>query len=473
MKKVLLGFIVILLIMSNVSYANQENYNEKTYENYNIEQDNSYDKEESSEKELEEDEEKDNAYEDEENQSNDKIVVSKEDINESQSEKITKNIYTGIPTQTIEDGEYEIRTAMDNNKIFDIGGGSINSGAKLQIWYDSNVEQQRFIVKYIGDGYYKITVKKSNKVLDVTGAGIQNGTSVQQYDSNNTDAQKWIIKETEDGYYNIISKCNGLYTTAVGDSAGASILMYEYNNSNSQKFIFDKVLKEKGKQSIEDGEYEIRTAMDNNKIFDIGGGSINSGAKLQIWYDSNVEQQRFIVKYIGDGYYKITVRKSNKVLDVAGAGIQNGTSVQQYDSNNTDAQKWIIKETEDGYYNIISKCNGLYTTVVSDSAGASILMYEDSNSSLQKFTFEKIVPEKGKQSLEDGVYEIRTAVNNNKIFDIAGGTTQSGAKLQIWDDSNVPQQRFIVKYIGDGYYKITVKKSEKVLDVVGRDYGKW
>ena len=249
--------------------------------------------------------------------------------------------------------------------------------------------------------------------------------------------------------------------------------MYEDNNSSSQKFIFDKVLKEKGKQSIEDGEYEIRTVTDNNKIFDIGGGSINSGAKIQLWYDSNVEQQRFIVKYIGDGYYKITVRKSNKVLDVTGAGIQNGTSVQQYDSNNTDAQKWIIKETEDGYYNIISKCNGLYITAVSDSAGASILMYEDNNNSSQKFTFEKIVPEKGKQSLEDGVYEIRTAVNNNKIFDIAGGTTQSGAKLQIWDDSNVPQQRFIINYISNGYYKITVRKSGKVLDVVGRDYGKW
>ena len=66
------------------------------------------------------------------------------------------------------------------------------------------------------------------------------------------------------------------------------------------------------------------------------------GAKLQIWQDCNVEQQRFIVKYMGDGYYKITVRKSNKVLDVEGASIKTGTSIQQYESNNTDAQRWIL-----------------------------------------------------------------------------------------------------------------------------------
>ena len=371
--------------------------------------------------------------------------------------------------QSIEDGEYEIRTVSDKNMIFDIDGGSNSSGAKLQIWQDCNVKQQRFIVKYMGDGCYKITIRKSNKVLDVVGADIQNGTLIQQYDSNNTDAQRWIIKETEDGYYNIISKCNGLYGTVTDNRLGAKICMYESNGENSQKFIFDKVLKEKGEQSIEDGEYEIRTVIDKNMIFDIDGGSNSSGAKLQIWQDCNVKQQRFIVKYMGDGCYKITIRKSNKVLDVVGADIQNGTLIQQYDSNNTDAQRWIIKETEDGYYNIISKCNGLYGTVTDNRLGAKICMYESSGNDSQKFIFDKVLKEKGKQSIEDGEYEIRTVSDKNMIFDIDGGSNSSGAKLQIWQDCNVKQQRFIVKYMGDGCYKITIRKSNKVLDVVGAD----
>ena len=301
--------------------------------------------------------------------------------------------------QTIEDGEYEIRSAINSNRIFDIKDGSNNSGAKLQLCDDCNVEQQRFIVKYIREGFYKITVRKSKKKLDVTGGELQEGISIQQYDENNTDAQSWIIKETEDGYYNIISKCNGLYITDSSNVAswGAQILMYEKNNSNAQKFVFEKIVEEKGIKSLEDGLYEIRLAINDNKVLDIAGGSIDSGAKLQVWEDSNVPQQRFIIKYIGEGLYKILVRKSEKALDVTDGVMQNGNSIQQWDFNNTDAQKWIIKENEDNTYSIISKGTGLYMTLASDNAnnGTSILTFGKNNTENQKFTFEKITEKKG------------------------------------------------------------------------------
>ena len=135
--------------------------------------------------------------------------------------------------------------------------------------------------------------------MDVSNAGKENGTKIQQYDSNNTDAQKWIINKTDDGKYNIISKCNGLYATTTQNQNGSALLMYESNGGNSQKFVFDKVLKDVGTKTITDGEYEIRTAINNNKVLDIDGGSSASGARLQIWDDSDVFQQRFIVKYLG------------------------------------------------------------------------------------------------------------------------------------------------------------------------------
>lgn len=400
-----------------------------------------------------------------------KLLMYEEDEKESSQKFVFDKIKIEKGTQSIDDGEYEIRTILNSKRIFDIESGSYASQAKLQIWDDCNVTQQRYFVKYIGDGYYKITVRHSNKVLDVEGAGTLEGTGVQQYDSNGTDAQKWIIKENDDGTFFIISKSNNLYLTLANESSncGTKVLMYEHkDNDMSQKFVFDKVIKEKGKKTLENGEYEIRTAIDSNMIFDIDGGVSESGAKLQLWNDCNVMQQRYILEYIGNGYYKVIVRKSGKVLDVEGASIQEKTKIQQYDSNNTDAQKWIIKRNDDNTYSIISNCNGLYMTLPDSrsSCGTQILMYENKGDISQKFIFEKITEEVGSKTIEDGTYEIRTVLNKNKVFDIDLGSTESGANLQIWEDSNVPQQRFYVRYIGNGLYSITVKKSNKVLDVV-------
>ena len=391
--------------------------------------------------------------------------------NKSNQEFVFEKIKIEKGVQSIDDDDYEIRTATDDEKIFDIEGGSSQSKAKLQIWNDCDVLQQRYNIKYIGNGYYKIIAKISNKVLDVENGGLYEGTKVQQYDWNNTDAQKWIIKKNEDSTYSIISKCNNLALTIEGNdvTCGTKIVLCESNDNNlKQKFIFDKVVKENRTKTIENGEYKIRIEEDNNKIFDIKGGSNELRAKLQIWNDCNVKQQRYIVNYIGDGYYKITARNSNKVLDVENGGLYEGTKVQQYDWNNTDAQKWIIKKNEDDTYSIISKCNGLYITVPNSNTacGTELLLNKEKNDKSQRLKFEKVNEEIGKKTIEDGTYEIKSVMNNNKVFDIVSGSTESGAKLQMWEDANVPQQRFNIKYIENGLYSLTVKRSGKVLDVV-------
>ena len=378
---------------------------------------------------------------------------------------ITKSI------ERIEDGEYEIRTVVNSNRVFDIGGGSVLNGARLQIWDDANVLQQRFYIKHIGDNYYCITVRKSDKVLDVQGGSSFPATPVQQFSSNGTEAQQWRIYRTSDGYYSIESRCNGLFMECVDDNAacGTQIIVNPENNRITQKFKLDKVLKDKGIKTVEDGEYEIRCSLNENEIFDIGGGSVLDGAKLQLWHDAEVTQQRYIVKYMNNGYYKITVSKSQKVLEVQDSSISNNTPVQQSDYKGTDAQQWIIKDAGDGYYSIVSKCNGLYMDVSNENSlcGSPIIVSDLNNKQSQRFIFDKVLKEKGTRSLEDGEYEIKSVLNENKVFDIGGGSTADGAKVQLWNDVDVPQQRFLLKYIDDGFYSITAKNSNRVLDVPG------
>ena len=163
--------------------------------------------------------------------------------------------------------------------------------------------------------------------------------------------------------------------------------MYKANGSIAQKFIFEAT----SAQAIENGMYEIQTALNTNKVLDVSGGSTANFANIQIWGRSDVNQQKFNVTHLGNNYYTIQAVHSKKVLDVAGAGKTNGTNIQQYASNNSDAQKWLIKDLGDGYYSIISKCNNLYLDIAGASTkdGTNVQMYKGNHTASQKFKFVK------------------------------------------------------------------------------------
>ena len=359
-----------------------------------------------------------------------------------------------------------------------MAGGYTYNEANVQLYTYMGLKSQQFNVKYLGDGYYSITAVHSGKMLDVAGAGKTNETNVQQYQSNNHDAQKWIIKDVGNGYYNIISKWNGLYLDVKEAKASNenNIQMYQNNGNNAQKFKFEKV-DDNITKTIEDGKYEIVTALNENLCLDVAGGYTYNEANVQLYTYMGLRNQQFNVKYLGDGYYSITAVHSGKMLDVAGAGKTNGTNVQQYQSNNHDAQKWIIKDVGNGYYNIISKWNGLYLDVKEAKAsnGTNIQMYQNNGNNSQKFKFKKIedISENGKKTIEDGRYKIVTALDENLCLDVAGGYKYNEANVQLYTYMDLRSQRFDVKYIGDGYYTIVAVHSKKVLEVAssGKNQG--
>ena len=201
-------------------------------------------------------------------------------------------------------------------------------------------------------------------------------------------------------------------------------------------------------QVIENGTYEIELAINTKKAVDISQASTQTGANVQIWDKCNGAQQRFQITYLKDGYYTIKNIKSGKLLDVSGAGKSVGTNVQQWESNSTDAQKWKIEKNSDGNFYIISKCNGLFFTFKNESVenGTNIEMGKNK----QLFKFNKITTIKGSKTLNDGIYKIATALNKNKVIDISEASMISGANVQIWDYVNVKQQKFYLKYDGNG-----------------------
>ena len=298
--------------------------------------------------------------------------------------------------ENILDGTYVIKTVLNDKYALDVSQASIINGANIQLYEYVGEEQQKFKIKYQGDGYYTITALHSGKALDVAWGGIVSGTNVWQHELNNTDAQKWIIKDVGDGTYNIISKCNGLYLDVLYAESknGTNIHVHTRNETNAQKFKLEKVTTTilEGTKTIPDGTYSIKTVLNERYGLDVSQASKLNGANIQLYEYVKVNQQKFKVKYQEDGFYTITALHSGKTLDVAWGGKTSGTNVWQHELNNSDAQKWIIKDVGDGIYNIISKCNGLYLDVLyaESKNGTNIHVHTGNGTNAQKFKFEEV-----------------------------------------------------------------------------------
>lgn len=378
-----------------------------------------------------------------------------------------KNNYV-FGANEIQSGTYEIYTCVSDTKVIDVEGASTSNAANIYIYERSNVSNQRFRFELNDDGTYTIFATHSNKVLDVQGAGMNNGTNVWQYQKNGSNAQKWYLNPCSDGSYNIVSKLNGLYLDISGglSSNKANIQVYAGNGTNAQKFKITPLYNTNGEKSLDDGVYKIYSKVADNRVLEVPNLSLLNQTIIKTATNSNKANQKFKFKYNNDGTYTVTALHSRKVFDVRSGKGTNGTPVQQYDSNGTNAQKWILLKNNDNTYTIVSKANGLALDICAGSTaiGANIQTYKYNGTKAQKFAFEKqTTEEQGTKSAENGTYRILSVINTNRIFDIAGGSKENGAKLQVWDSSKVLQQKFDIEYDGNGYYKIKSKNSNKVL----------
>ena len=393
---------------------------------------------------------------------NDGLVFSKKVDSENQKFDLAKDAPL-VGKKSIEDGYYVIKSAIDNTKVIDIDNASIKSEANAILWQQSNRNNQKFKFEYDGNGYYKITSVRSKKSLDVAWAGQENESNVQQYASSNCEWQKWIVNENDDGTISLISAHSGLYIDlpyAKTDN-GTNIQLYMGDNGKNQKFVLEKTSGVEGIKTISDGYYKIQT-LNSNQVLDVNDFSKSSHTKIGIWSSNNGYNQRFKITYRENGFYTIVAAHSNKAVNVT----SEEDGIEQDDLNYKEEQEWAIKEGKNGKYYIVSAHNGLTLNVDGDgSEGDKITLAEKENLEKQLFTFKSVEVEKGEQTIPNGTYQIVTKLDNNKVLDIQGASSENGANLDIWTNNKQNNQKFNVKYQGNGYYKIIAVNSGKALGV--------
>ena len=295
--------------------------------------------------------------------------------------------------RVLEDGVYKIVSSLDINKSLDVKAASKDNLANIQLYQSNNSLAQRFIITYVKDNYYEIENVLSTKELDVYSGSNKSGTNVDQYTRNGSNAQLWKIYKTADGYYKFKPKCNtnlSLEVTNGNTNNNTNIQVATSNGQLKQAFVVTLDKEYTGYKTISNGNYNIYSALNSNKVLDVEGSSKKNKANIQLYTKDGTGAQKFNVSYYGKGYYIIKNNNSNKVLDVYGAGTANKTNVDQYTQNNSCAQLWVIKKSGN-YYTLMNRCSNKLLDVSGGKTinGTNIQIYSSNGSNAQKFGFKK------------------------------------------------------------------------------------
>ena len=276
-----------------------------------------------------------------------------------------------------------------------------------------------------------------------------------------------------DEYNKYLSSDAKLQQLGVADAKGiVSALGLSLKNA-----YLDQIANE-NKNLIPDGKYVISSMLNSKYVLDIEGGSTSNYGNVQLYLNNESTAQAFKVSHDAQGYVTFTNVNSGKVLDVSGGIASNGRNVQQYTSNGTRSQKWVIKKSGNGY-TIVSALDSNFVLDLSSGKvnnGQNIQIYSSNGSNAQKWNLTKYLSKQekldqlaaeNKNTLADGVYKIGNAQNSNYVLDIASGSKNNGANVQLYLSNGTTAQSFKVTHDKNGYVTFTNVNSGRALDVSG------
>ena len=375
----------------------------------------------------------------------------------------------GTESQALVSGKtYVIRCAAQPAYVLDISNGGTDNFSNLQIYGYNGTYAQFFTAELNSDGYYTFYNANSDKVIDCTGGSTDNWTNIAQYASNRTGAQQWKLRQNNDGSYTLLNrndenKALDIYCGAFAN--GQNVQLYSSNGSAAQKFVFEEA-------DLPDftGRYVFCPENAPGMALSVAGGSNNSSANIQLEEADSGDSQIFEIRAAWGVYYQLVNLSSGKVLDCTAGQSSDGTNIQQYESNMTNAQLFFPIKNADGSWTFSSR---LRRTAVLDvagagkSAGTNIQLYTANRSAAQKFRL--LAPVKN-EILENGC-QIRSALNTDRVLNVAGGSQSDFANLESNDANGSDSEKFVLEAVPvsgyeDNYYYRINTFSGKVIDVL-------
>ena len=128
------------------------------------------------------------------------------------------------------------------------------------------------------------------------------------------------------------------------------------------------------------------TSVNSGLVADVSGGSTTAGAAVLQWNSNGGNNQKWVVKPVGNGYVKLLNLNSGLALDTAGGSGSAGTQVVQNVDNGAYSQQWKLVATPTGY-SIQARGSRLYLDVsgASTSPGAALTIWTNTGGSNQRW----------------------------------------------------------------------------------------
>jgi hypothetical protein len=227
-----------------------------------------------------------------------------------------------------------------------------------------------------------------------------------------TDAQLWAMIGitpmigVNDVQTEVFRQSDAQQVTAFAKEKGLGLLAYwaiqrdmpggtDYNTHslvNNYPYEFYQLMSAGGGSGpVKDGRYLIKSTF-SGKCFEIEDGSLDDSAQIVQMSCHAVGRQRFNIKDMGGGAYRMLNQRSGKAIDIAAASNADGAKVQQYTDNGTGAQRFSFVPTGvTGEYTIVNQHSGKCLDVADKSQqdGAKIQQWACTGGANQKFRFKK------------------------------------------------------------------------------------
>lgn len=211
---------------------------------------------------------------------------------------------------SVSNGSYYIVSALADNKVVDIEGGSTADGANVQLYDFNATSAQIYVITGLSNGWFQIK-NLDGKVLDVSGAVRGSGVNVIQWSWNSGANQWWRFISAGDGYYFIQNNLGYYLDVSNGDTAnGANIWVYQFNGTAAQKFRLVSTNGTTGNTSY------VKTSGGNLNVRSGPGtsfaslGQLSNGAQVTVYNISNgwasISYNNNKIGYVSSAYLTTT-----------------------------------------------------------------------------------------------------------------------------------------------------------------------
>ena len=212
----------------------------------------------------------------------------------------------------------------------------------------------------------------------------------------------------------------------------------------------------------ENGLYSFRPECALDKVLAVQGASRDWNSNVIIDNFSSSGSTWRLTRVDGD-WYTITAIHSDLALSVADAQTVteagNGFNVSTTSYHGENQNKFRFFDAGNGYYVIQACIQGTYVLDVYyayNQAGTNVWCYNFNNTSAQKWRLERKTSindptfQQRTVTISDGWYRIQPMHDLGRSADAAGGNNN----VHMWDNLDVPQQKFYLQNRGNGYFSL-------------------